>query len=100
MRRQRRSMNDRTEGPVLAARPEFERIALQLQGGGALGAYRDGVHQAPAEADLHPDWVVSISIGAINPALNAGNASERRGERLRLFWESVTQAPFGLPHLA
>jgi NTE family protein len=97
---QRRSMNDRTEGPVLAARPEFERIALQLQGGGALGTYRNGVYQALAETDLQPDWVAGISIGAINSAIDAGSASELRGERLRLFWKSVTQAPFELPHLA
>ena len=47
-------------------RPPFERIALMLQGGGALGAYQAGVYQALAEADLHPDWVAGISIGAIN----------------------------------
>ena len=48
------------------ARPQFERIALLLQGGGALGSYQAGVYQALAEADLHPDWVAGISIGAIN----------------------------------
>ncbi|MGH6863919.1 MAG: patatin-like phospholipase family protein, partial [Methylocella sp.] len=31
-------------------RPPFERIALILQGGGALGAYQGGVYQALAEA--------------------------------------------------
>jgi NTE family protein len=51
------------------ARPPFERIALVLQGGGALGAYQAGVYQALAEANLHPDWVAGISIGAINAAL-------------------------------
>ncbi|MCI0598633.1 MAG: patatin-like phospholipase family protein, partial [Beijerinckiaceae bacterium] len=30
-------------------RPPFERIALLLQGGGALGAYQAGVYQALAE---------------------------------------------------
>ena len=55
------------------ARPQFERIALLLQGGGALGSYQAGVYQALAEADLHPDWVAGISIGAINSALIAGN---------------------------
>ena len=30
------------------ARPDFERIALLLQGGGALGAYQGGVYQALA----------------------------------------------------
>jgi len=76
-------------------RPNFERIALLLQGGGALGAYQGGVYQALAEADLHPDWVAGISIGAINSALIAGNPPERRVERLREFWETVTRPPLG-----
>ena len=78
-------------------RLEFERVALLLQGGGALGAYQGGVFQALAEADLHPHWVGGISIGAINSALIAGNPPERRVERLRQFWESVTEAPLGGP---
>jgi NTE family protein len=82
------------------ARPNFERIALLLQGGGALGSYQAGVYQALAEADLHPHWVAGISIGAINSALIAGNPPERRVERLRAFWETVTEGPFGFPYLA
>jgi len=78
-------------------RPDFERIALLLQGGGALGAYQGGVYQALAEADLHPHWVAGISIGAINSALIAGNPPERRVERLREFWETVTRSPLGAP---
>jgi len=81
------------------ARPPFERIALLLQGGGVLGAYQAGVYQALAESDLHPDWVAGISIGAINAALIAGNPPERRVERLRAFWETVTQSPLGIPYL-
>jgi NTE family protein len=80
-------------------RPDFERIALLLQGGGALGAYQGGVYQALAEADLHPDSVAGISIGAINCALIAGNPPERRVERLRGFWETVSQPPLGIPYL-
>src|SRR5215470_1429330 len=80
-------------------RPPFERIALVLQGGGALGAYQGGVYQALAEADLHPDWVAGISIGAINSAIIAGNPPERRVERLRTFWEKVSQSPLGIPVL-
>jgi predicted acylesterase/phospholipase RssA len=73
----------RPAGP--RARPDFERIALLLQGGGALGSYQGGVCQALAESDLDPDSVAGISIGAINSALIAGNAPERRVERLRSF---------------
>lgn len=57
----------------LSKRPPFECIALLLQGGGALGSYQAGVYEAFAEANLHPDWVAGISIGAINSAIIAGN---------------------------
>ncbi|MCI0600833.1 MAG: patatin-like phospholipase family protein [Beijerinckiaceae bacterium] len=80
-------------------RPPFERIALLLQGGGALGAYQAGVYQALAEADLHPDWIAGISIGAVNAALIAGNPAEKRVERLREFWATVSISPFGVPTL-
>ncbi len=81
-------------------RPDFERIALLLQGGGALGSYQAGVYQALAEADLHPHWVAGISIGAINSALIAGNPPEQRVERLREFWETITQGPLGVTYFA
>jgi NTE family protein len=84
---------------VVAERPPFERIALLLQGGGALGSYQAGVYQALAEANLHPDWVAGISIGAINSALIAGNMPDRRVERLREFWEAITTPPLGIPDL-
>src|SRR5215471_385464 len=76
-------------------RPPFERIALVLQGGGALGAYQGGVYQALAEVNLHPDWVAGISIGAFNSAIIAGNPPNRRVERLRSFWEEISQPPLG-----
>jgi NTE family protein len=82
---------------IVTERPPFERIALILQGGGALGSYQAGVYQALAEANLHPDWVAGISIGAINSALITGNAPQRRVDRLREFWEAVTASPFGIP---
>ena len=80
--------------------PPFEQTVLLLQGGGALGSYQAGVYQALAEADLHPDWVAGISIGAINSALIAGNPPEKRVERLREFWEAVSTPPLGVPYLA
>jgi NTE family protein len=80
-------------------RPPFERIALILQGGGALGSYQAGVYQALAEANLHPDWVAGISIGAVNAALIAGNPPEKRVQKLRAFWEAVSTSPFGIPTL-
>ncbi|MDI1345158.1 MAG: hypothetical protein PSV22_13800 [Pseudolabrys sp.] len=53
------------------------------------------VYAALAEAELQPDWVAGISIGAINGALIAGNAPERRVEQLKKFWEQITTPPFG-----
>jgi NTE family protein len=72
-------------------RPEgCDRVALVLQGGGALGAYQVGVYQALHEAGLEPNWVCGVSIGAINSAIIAGNPPERRLDRLRTFWERIT----------
>ena len=77
---------------IRVARPEgCDRIALILQGGGALGAYQAGVYQAMHEAGVEPDWVTGVSIGAINCAIIAGNRPERRLERLRTFWERITE---------
>jgi NTE family protein len=77
-----------------SSHPPFECIALLLQGGGALGAYQAGVYEALAEADLHPDRIAGISIGAINGALIAGNAPEARVDKLRAFWERITAKPW------
>ena len=79
-------------------RTQFEQIVLVLQGGGALGSYQAGVYQALAEADLQPNWVAGISIGAINSAIIAGNAPDKRVDRLREFWETVSEAPLGIPY--
>jgi NTE family protein len=63
----------------------FERVALVLQGGGALGAYQAGVYEALAEAGIQPDWIAGVSIGAINGAIIAGNPPRSRIDRLREF---------------
>src|SRR5437899_1449916 len=84
---------DRGKAHRARPRPPFECIALLLQGGGALGAYQAGVYEALTEADLHPDWIAGISIGAVNAALIAGNAPEARVDKLRAFWECVTVKP-------
>jgi NTE family protein len=68
-----------------------DRVALVLQGGGALGAYQAGVYQALHEAEIEPDWVSGVSIGAINSAIIAGNSRKRRLGRLREFWELITE---------
>lgn len=71
----------------------FECVALVLQGGGALGAYQAGVYEALAEADIHPDWVAGVSIGAINSAIIAGNEPAERVPKLRAFWREITANP-------
>ncbi|MBL8590389.1 MAG: patatin-like phospholipase family protein [Methylobacteriaceae bacterium] len=75
-------------------------VALALQGGGALGAYQAGVYETLHGAGVEPTWISGVSIGAINAALIAGNAPERRVARLAEFWRRVTSgapafAPFG-----
>ncbi len=97
MSRDPRTPLRKPEDPIKAvARPAgCDGISLVLQGGGALGAYQAGVYQALHEAGLEPDWVVGVSIGAINSAIIAGNPPERRLERLEEFWNTITsQDPF------
>ena len=85
--------------PIRAEHPPFERTALLLQGGGALGSYQAGVYEALTAANIHPDWVAGISIGAVNAALIAGNVPDKRIEKLREFWEAVSTPPLGVPYL-
>jgi NTE family protein len=76
-----------------------EKIALVLQGGGALGAYQAGAFEALAAGGYCPEWFAGISIGAINAAIICGNPPEKRVLRLRSFWEQITSgspAPFAL----
>ncbi len=68
---------------------QYETVALVLQGGGALGAYQCGVYEALHDAGIRPAWFSGTSIGAINAAILAGNAPERRLERLREFWDTI-----------
>src|SRR5260221_3738995 len=76
----------------LPARPASydKKVALVLQGRGALGSYQAGVYEALASSEYVPDWVAGISIGAVNASIIAGNAPENRVDRLRSFWEEVT----------
>lgn len=76
-----------------------EKVVLVLQGGGALGAYQAGAYEALTEAGIEPDGVAGISIGAVNGAIIAGNEPKNRVDRLREFWESISDGvastPFG-----
>jgi NTE family protein len=68
-----------------------KRVALVLQGGGALGTYQAGVFQALDEHGFTPDWVGGTSIGAINGAIIAGNPRGQRVASLKRFWNGVQQ---------
>lgn len=73
--------------------PDYPRVALVLQGGGALGSYQAGVYEGLANAGIHPNWVAGISIGALNCAIIAGNPPEKRVEMLKGFWETICNPP-------
>ncbi|MEQ8346293.1 MAG: patatin-like phospholipase family protein [Sneathiellaceae bacterium] len=73
-----------------ALRGPCQRVALVLQGGGALGSYQAGAYEALQTEGYLPDWVAGISIGAINTAIIVGNRPEDRVPRLRAFWERMT----------
>jgi NTE family protein len=83
-----------TDSKTAERRLPFECVALVLQGGGALGAYQAGVYEALAEANINPDWVAGVSIGAINSAIIAGNEPAGRVAKLRSFWQEITANPF------
>jgi NTE family protein len=76
--------------------PSYDKkVGLVLQGGGALGSYQASVYEALSTSEYQPDWIAGISIGAVNAAIIAGNAPEKRVERLREFWQGIT-APSAL----
>ncbi|WP_254453696.1 patatin-like phospholipase family protein [Siccirubricoccus sp. G192] len=85
--------------PAAPPRPASydKNVALVLQGGGALGSYQAGVYEALSTSDYLPDWIAGISIGALNAAIIAGNAPERRVDRLRQFWDGITAPPLCWP---
>jgi NTE family protein len=88
-------MSDADPAPRRPRKPPLPlpgHVALVMQGGGALGSYQAGVYAALHDSGLEVDQLAGISIGAINAALIAGNPPEKRVERLRDFWESVTGA--------
>jgi predicted acylesterase/phospholipase RssA len=80
-------------------RPPFHCIALVLQGGGALGAFQAGVYQAMVEANLQPEWVSGISIGAINTPLQWVVSGDTRQDTLTFqvdLWNARGEVPSGL----
>ncbi len=74
-----------------AAAEKKPTFILVLQGGGAMAAYQVGAYAALREAAFEPEWICGISMGAINGAIIAGNAPERRLERLDTFWDIISR---------
>src|SRR5882672_11686722 len=79
-----------TSDSAQATVPAQAQRVLVLQGGGALGSYQAGAFQALCRAGFESEWVAGISIGAINSAIIAGNAADKRVDRLKEFWEMVS----------
>ncbi|MGH6646933.1 DUF3734 domain-containing protein [Aquabacterium sp.] len=75
----------------------YDIVALVLQGGGALGSYQAGVYEGLHEANIHPNWVAGISIGALNAAIIAGNPPELRVQRMKEFWDTICQPAYFQP---
>jgi NTE family protein len=69
----------------------FERIALVLSGGGALGAYQAGAYAALEHCGVRPNWIAGTAIGAVNAAIIAGNLPHERTFRLRQFWQELSR---------
>jgi NTE family protein len=67
-----------------------ERIALAMQGGGAIGAFQAGVLETLHDANIAVDACSGSSIGAINAAIFFGNPPSRRVDRLKEFYHRVS----------
>ncbi len=68
-----------------------DNLVLVFGGGNALGAYQAGAYEALHERGHLPARLTGASIGAVNAALIAGNAPDRRLPRLRAFWRVAEQ---------
>lgn len=68
----------------------YDETILVLQGGGSLGSYQAGALESLSRAGIEFDWIVGVSIGAINASIIAGNPPGSRVDKLCSFWESVT----------
>lgn len=73
----------------------FDRIALVLSGGGALGAYQAGAYAALETRGVRPNWIAGTAIGAINAAIIAGNLPHERVLKLRQFWQQLSRRAAG-----
>src|SRR5712691_11559749 len=73
----------------------FDRIAMVLSGGVALGAYQAGAYAALENCGVRPNWIAGTAIGAVNAAIIAGNLPHERSFRLRQFWQELSRRVAG-----
>jgi NTE family protein len=69
----------------------FDRIAMVLSSGDALGAYQAGAYAALEKSGVRPNWIAGSGIGAVNAAIIAGNLPHERTLHLRRFWQQLSQ---------
>jgi NTE family protein len=69
----------------------FDRIAVVLSGGDALGIYQAGAYAALENCGVRPNWIAGTAIGAVNAAIIAGNLPHERALRLRQFWQELSR---------
>lgn len=85
------AVKDRLSEPTFSLDRIPAQTALILQGGGALGAFECGIVKALEEAQIFPDIVAGVSIGAFNGAIIASNP--RNATRaLESFWSELAVA--------
>lgn len=63
--------------------------AFVLSGGASLGAVHVGMWGALAEKDIHPDFIVGTSVGALNAAFVAARPAAGRIDELAAVWKSL-----------
>lgn len=68
----------------------MKKMALILQGGGALGAFEYGVVTQLVESGWQPQAVTGVSIGAINAAAVAGAFDGDIVASLHRMWDAIT----------
>lgn len=91
-----RAIKSRLSDPAFGLDHIPTQTALVLQGGGALGAFECGVVKALEEAQIFPDVVAGVSIGAFNGAIIASNP-RHAAPALEAFWADLGIATMELP---
>jgi NADPH-dependent 2,4-dienoyl-CoA reductase/sulfur reductase-like enzyme/predicted acylesterase/phospholipase RssA len=82
------NVKSRLDDPNFALQSIPNQTVLVLQGGGAMGGFGCGVVQALEAADIHPNVVAGVSIGAFNGAIIASHPG-KAGPALEAFWHDL-----------